>query len=76
MQGEFSHNAYITGLFILHSVLPPTEDGNGKCTGINSEVGLWFNDLLRKRFQEKLIRENVEQEKAEHGCGLRKSLDP
>ena len=36
-------------------------------------IGIWFNDLSRKHFQEKLIRENVEQEKAEHDAVLEKS---
>ena len=47
------------------------KDGDGKC--INSVIRIWFNDLSRKHFQEKLIRENVEQEKAEHDVVLEKS---
>ena len=47
------------------------KDGDGKC--ISSVIGIWFNDWSRKHFQEKLIRENVEQEKAEHDAVLEKS---
>ena len=47
------------------------KDGEGIC--ISSVIGIWFNDLLRKHFQKKLMRENVEQEKAEHDVVLEKS---
>ena len=61
----------MTGIFVLHCTLVPVKDGDGKC--ISSVIGIWFNDLSRKHFQEKLIRENVEQEKAEHNAVLEKS---
>lgn len=71
MQGKFSQIAYITGVFVLHCTLVPVKDDDGK--RISSVIGIWFNDLLRKHFQEKLTRENVEQEKAEHDVVLEKS---
>lgn len=57
--------------FALRYTLAPVKDSNGKC--VNSVIRIWFNDLSRKHFQEKLIRENVEQEKAEHDVVLEKS---
>lgn len=56
---------YITGLFILHYTLVPEEAGDGKCSGIKSDIGIWFNGLLRKCFQKKLIRARVGQEREE-----------
>lgn len=71
MRGKFSQIAYITGIFVLLCTLVPVKDGDGIC--ISSVIGIWFNDLLRKHFQKKLMRENVEQDKAEHDVVLEKS---
>lgn len=67
-----SHRLHTEPAFLYYAILVPVKDSDGKC--INSVIRIRFNDLLRKHFQEKPIREKMwNRKKAEHDVVLEKS---